>query len=55
MKERFSGYDVWLISNNFDAIKNIGLHTSNTYILFNGALECKFLNYSMYQGSKKKI
>ncbi|MEA3316749.1 MAG: RNA methyltransferase, partial [Bacteroidota bacterium] len=53
LKESFVGYNVWILSNNFDAIKNIGLRTSNTHILFNGALECKFLNYSMYDGSKK--
>lgn len=54
LKNKFSGYNVWLISNNFEAIKNIGLRTSKKYNLFNGALECKFLNYSMYDGSMKK-
>ncbi len=54
LKNKFSGYNVWLISNNFEAIKNIGLHTSKKYALYNGALECKFINYSMYKGSMKK-
>lgn len=52
-KNRFKGFETWLISNNFDAIKNIGLKPSKKQTLFNGALECKFLNYSIYEGSKK--
>ena len=52
-KQVYQGYDIWLLSSNFDAIKNIGLHPSNKITLFNGALECKFLEYSIYKGSKK--
>ncbi len=52
-KQSFKGYDIWLLSNNFEAIKHIGLHPSNKLTLFNGALECKFLEYSIYEGSKK--
>lgn len=52
-KQTYQGYNVWIISSNFDAIKNIGLHPSQKITLFNGALECKFLEYSIYKGSKK--
>lgn len=52
-KDRYKGYEVWLLSNNFEAIKHIGLHPSKKLTLFNGPLECKFLNYSIYEGSKK--
>ncbi|MFC2096410.1 class I SAM-dependent RNA methyltransferase [Bacteroidota bacterium] len=52
-KNIYKGYEVWLISSNFDAIKHIGLRPSKKIILFNGPLECKFLNYSIYEGSKK--
>lgn len=52
-KQVYQGYDIWLLSSNFDAIKNIGLHPSKKMTLFNGALECKFLEYSIYKGSKK--
>ncbi len=53
-KKSFKGYNIWLLSNNFEAIKNIGLHPSKKMTLYNGALECKFLNYEIYAGSKKR-
>ena len=53
LKKKFTGYDVWILSNNIDAIKSIGLHASKKITLFNGSLECKLLRYSMYTGSKK--
>lgn len=53
-KNKYTGFEVWLLSSNFEAIKYIGLKPTNKITLFNGPLECKFLNYSIYQGSKKK-
>lgn len=53
-KQNYSGYDVWFISNNFDAIKSFGLRPSKTINLTNGALECKYHRYSMYQGAQKE-
>lgn len=52
-KKRFVGFEVWLLSSNFEAIKYIGLKPTNKYTLFNGPLECKYLNYSIYEGSVK--
>lgn len=52
-KNKYSGFEVWLLSSNFEAIKHIGLKPTQKLTLFNGPLECKFLNYSIYQGSKK--
>lgn len=52
-KNKYKGYEVWLLSSNFEAIKHIGLRPSQKMTLFNGPLECKFLNYSIYEGSKK--
>lgn len=53
LKKRFAGYDVWIISSNYQAMNYIGLKASNKHVLFNGALECKYQCYSMYEGSKK--
>ena len=53
-KNSFKGYEIWLLSSNFEAIKHFGLHPSKKMTLFNGALECKFLNYTIYEGSKKR-
>jgi putative N6-adenine-specific DNA methylase len=52
-KQRYTGYDIWVLTNNLEAIKNFGLRPSKTIPLANGALESKFLKYSMYQGSPK--
>lgn len=53
-KKNYAGYEAWLISSNIDAIKSIGLRSSRKITLFNGKLECKFLKYEMYDGSKKQ-
>ncbi len=54
LKQEFSGYEAWIISSNKSAIKNIGLRASKRMTLYNGALECKFLRYELYEGSKKE-
>jgi len=53
LKQKFSGYDVWIISSNKEALKRVGLRASNRHNLHNGALECKFLCFKMYKGSKR--
>ena len=52
-KQEFQGYTAWLISSNMSAIKRIGLRPSRKIALFNGKLECKYLKYDLYSGSKK--
>jgi len=52
-KQEFQGYTAWLISSNMSAIKRIGLRPSRKIALYNGKLECKFLKYDLYSGSKK--
>ena len=52
-KKRYSGYDCWLITSNMEAIKSIGLRPSRKITLYNGQLECKYLKFSMYAGTKK--
>ena len=53
LKHNFAGFDAWIISSNFEALRNVGLHTSRKITLYNGKLECKFQNYKLYEGSKK--
>jgi len=55
MKKSFSGADVWIISSNSEAFKNIGLKSSVKLKLFNGQLECSYNKYEIYEGSKKII
>ena len=53
LKKKYKGYTAWVISSNMDAIKQIGLHHTRRITLYNGSLECKFLRYEMYDGTKK--
>ena len=53
-KHEWMGYDAWLLTSNLEAVKSIGLKHKKKHILYNGALECRFLNYSLYAGSKKE-
>ena len=52
-KKNFTGYDCWILTSNTEALKNVGLRPSRRISLFNGQLECKFVKYEMYQGTKK--
>ena len=52
-KHHFEGWTAWMISSNFSALKNVGLRPSKKHNLYNGSLECKFLEYQLYRGSKK--
>jgi putative N6-adenine-specific DNA methylase len=52
-KKSFSGYDCWILSSNMEAFKHVGLRPSRKIVLFNGQLECRFMKYEMYQGTKK--
>lgn len=54
LKKHYTNCTAFIISSNIEAIKNIGLHASKKYTLFNGALECKYLKFDLYQGSKSK-
>ena len=45
--------DVWLITSDFEAMKHIGLRPSAKIPVQNGALDCRFLHFELYDGSKK--
>ncbi len=53
MKQKYSGWEAWIISGSFAGMKRIGLRPSKKYTLYNGALECKFQKFEMYEGSRK--
>ncbi len=46
--------EVWLITSDFEAMKHIGLHPSKKIPLLNGSLDCRFLQFKLYEGSKKR-
>ena len=53
LKTRYAGYEAWIITSHFDALKSVGLRTSKKIQLYNGPLECRFVKYELYQGSRK--
>ena len=53
LKNKYSDSNVWLITSNIEAIKNIELHPSKKIKLFNANLESRLVNYEIYKGSKK--
>ncbi len=52
-KKKFAGYDCWILSSNLEAFKHVGLRPTRKITLYNGQLECKFLKYEIYEGTKK--
>ena len=52
-KKNYPNTLAWFISSDIDALKKVGLRPSRKIKLFNGKLECRFLQYEMYEGTKK--
>jgi len=52
-KKKYPGCTAWVLTANKEASHKIGLHPTRKIPLFNGAMECRFLRYIMYSGSKK--
>lgn len=53
LKQKFMGYNAWIISSHMEATNHIGLRPSARMALNNGALVCKYLGFEIYEGSKK--
>jgi len=52
-KKSYPNTLAWLISSDLDAMKKVGLRPSRRIKLYNGKLECRFLQFEMYEGTKK--
>lgn len=52
-KQHYQGFEASIISSNLEALKFFGLKPSLKTVLFNGALECKLHQYSLYKGSRE--
>ena len=53
LKAQYDGWNAWIISSNMAALKNVGLRPSRKIKVYNGSLECRFMKYEMYKGTKK--
>lgn len=50
-KNKMQGYDCWVISSNFDALKRIELKPSKKIQVFNGSLSCDYRKFEIFSGS----
>lgn len=53
LKKKYAGYSAWIMSSNPEGFKNVGLKPTRRLHLFNGPLECRFMKFEMYGGSKR--
>ena len=54
LKQNYPQTTAWIITSDFDkGVKSLGLRSSRKVKVFNGKLECRFVKYEMYAGSKK--
>lgn len=53
LKKDFKGFNAWIITSSPEAIKSIGLRPSRKIQVYNGSLECRYLKFELYDGSKK--
>lgn len=55
LKQRFTGWDAWVLTSNKDALKQVGLKASKKIQLMNGNLDCRLVKYELYEGSKEAV
>ena len=53
LKHEFTGNDAWILSYREECFDQIGLKPSEKIELFNGALECQFRKYELFDGRYK--
>jgi putative N6-adenine-specific DNA methylase len=52
-KKRCQGYKGYLFTGNLDLAKRVGLRTKRRILFYNGPIECRLLEYDLYEGSRK--
>ncbi|MFT5824249.1 MAG: putative N6-adenine-specific DNA methylase [Crocinitomix sp.] len=50
-KRKMQGYDCWVLSSNFDALKKIELKPSTKIQIYNGSLSCDYRKFEIFSGS----
>ncbi len=53
MKQQCKGYRGYIFTGNPDLAKKIGLKASRRLEFYNGKLDCRLLEYELYEGSKR--
>ena len=54
LKHNYAGCRAFVISSDKDALNAIGLRPSLKKTLYNGAIECRFLGYELFDGDRKE-
>jgi putative N6-adenine-specific DNA methylase len=54
MKQSCKGYKGYIFTGNPDLAKKIGLRASKRIEFYNGKLDCRLLEYELYDGSKRE-
>ena len=54
MKQECKGYRGYIFTGNLDLAKKIGLQASRRFEFFNGKLDCRLLQYELYEGSRER-
>jgi len=54
MKQECKGYRGYIFTGNPDLAKKIGLKASRRIEFYNGKLDCRLLEYELYEGSKRE-
>ena len=54
LKQRFAGWDAWILTGDLKGIRSIGLAPSRKIPLFNGPIECRLLRYEMVAGARRR-
>ena len=47
-KREFIGWDCWVLSGNRELTQHIGLKASQRHPVYNGSIECRWINYKIY-------
>jgi len=54
-KQKCKGYKGYILTGNLELSKYVGLKTKRRIPFFNSNIECRLLEYDMYEGSRKSI
>ena len=53
LKKHFTGHTAWILTSNKEALREVGFRPTEKVRLYNGALECVYCRYDIYEGSRK--
>jgi 23S rRNA (guanine2445-N2)-methyltransferase / 23S rRNA (guanine2069-N7)-methyltransferase len=55
LKQRFGNWTGYVFTGNLEAAKEVGLRASARHVLFNGALECRLLEYQILPPKEDQV